>query len=206
MHLFLDVISPIPEFSVFNENKIILSRKIIQSEEEKLSDSIIPRFLEIEKNLNLLKNLDSIIVTTGPGSYTSLRVGISFVSGLHFSKNIKIAGISSQDLLSFKLEETSNYNSAFYIISANKQEFFCGKLFNKDFSYIKLEKNSLDNNIFKKIDLLYYNFRKISIPELEIKQQKYLIKENILKNLNKIKYNNTNVLKPIYISNNKILN
>ena len=44
MNLLLDVISPIPEFSVINDNKIILSRRIVKSEEKKLSDSIIPAY------------------------------------------------------------------------------------------------------------------------------------------------------------------
>ena len=51
MHLFLDIISPIPEFTVIDDNKIILSRSITQSEGDKLSDSIIPAFLDIEKTL-----------------------------------------------------------------------------------------------------------------------------------------------------------
>ena len=77
MNLFLDVISPIPEFTVINDNKIILSRRIVKSEENKLSDSIIPVYKKIDKALNLTRNLTSLIVTKGPGSYTSLRIGIS---------------------------------------------------------------------------------------------------------------------------------
>ena len=81
MNLFLDVISPIPEFTVINNNKIILSRRIVKSEENKLSDSIIPVYKKIDKALNLTRNLTSLIVTKGPGSYTSLRIGISFILG-----------------------------------------------------------------------------------------------------------------------------
>ena len=69
MNLFLDVISPIPEFSVINDNKIILSRRIVKSEENKLSDYIIPAYKKIDNELNLTKNLKSLIVTKGPGSY-----------------------------------------------------------------------------------------------------------------------------------------
>ena len=107
MNLLLDVISPIPEFSVINDNKIILSYKIVNSEENKLSDSIIPAYQKIDKAINLTKNLTSLIVTTGPGSYTSLRVGISFILGLHFSKEIKISGVSGKDLLNFEIYKNS---------------------------------------------------------------------------------------------------
>ena len=92
MNLLLDTISPIPEFSVINDNKIILSSKIVKSEENKLSDYIIPAYLKIDKVLNLTKHLKSLIVTKGPGSYTSLRIGISFLLGLHFSKEVKSCG------------------------------------------------------------------------------------------------------------------
>ena len=111
MNLFLDVISPIPEFTVINDNKIILSRRIVKSEENKLSDSIIPVYKKIDKALNLTRNLPSLIVTKGPGSYTSLRIGISFILGLHFSKEIKIAGVSSEDLLNFEINELDLYGS-----------------------------------------------------------------------------------------------
>ena len=103
MNLLLDVISPIPEFSVINDNKIILSSKIVKSAENKLSDSIIPAYQKIDKALNLTRYLTSLIVTTGPGSYTSLRIGISFILGLHFSKEIKISGVSGEDLLDFEI-------------------------------------------------------------------------------------------------------
>ena len=41
MNLFLDLISPIPEFTVLDDKKIIFSRSIIQSERSKLSENII---------------------------------------------------------------------------------------------------------------------------------------------------------------------
>jgi hypothetical protein len=59
MNLLLDVMSPIPEFSVFDENKIIISIKLPQTQEKKLSDTIIPSYIKINKDLNLQKNLQS---------------------------------------------------------------------------------------------------------------------------------------------------
>ena len=60
MLLFLDVISPIPEFCVIDDNKIILQQKITQSETDKLSDNIIQSYIQIDKQLNLTKNLKKI--------------------------------------------------------------------------------------------------------------------------------------------------
>ena len=207
MNLFLDVISPIPEFSVINDNKIILSRKIVKSEENKLSDSIIPAYQKIDKILNLTKNLKSLIVTKGPGSYTSLRIGISFLLGLHFSKEVKIAGVSSEDLLCFEISNNPKLNYGIYIVSSNNQEFVCYKLLNQKFKYIKLENNNLNNyKELKQIEIFYYNHKPLNISLQNCRQIKYLIKENILRNFNKLQFNNFDILRPVYISNNQIIN
>ena len=207
MNLFLDVISPIPEFSVINDNKIILSRRIVKSEENKLSDYIIPAYKKIDNELNLTKNLKSLIVTKGPGSYTSLRIGISFILGLHFSKKIKIAGVSSEDLLNFEISNNPKMNYGTYLVSANNQEFVCYKLFKQNFRYIKLENKNLNNHEeLKQIEIFYYNYQPLNISLQQCKQIKYLIKENILRNFFKLQFNNFDILRPIYISNNQTLN
>ena len=207
MNLLLDVISPIPEFSVINDNKIILSSKIVKSEENKLSDSIIPVYQKIDKALNLTRHLTSLIVTTGPGSYTSLRIGIAFILGLHFSKEIKISGVSGENLLNFEINNNPKLNYGIYIVSSNNQEFVCYKLFNQKFKYIKLENNNLNNyKELKQIEIFYYNHKPLNISLQNCRQIKYLIKENILKNFFKLQFNNFDILQPVYISNNQILN
>jgi len=206
MNLFLDVISPIPEFTVINDNKIILSSRIVKSEENKLSDYIIPVYQKIDKTLNLSRNLTSLIVTKGPGSYTSLRIGISFMLGLHFSKKIKIAAISTEDLLNFEISNNPKLNYGIYFVSANNQKFVCYKLFNQKFKYIKLEKNNLNNHKeLKTIEIFYYNHKPLNISLQNCIQIKYLIKENIIKNFFKLQFNNFDILRPVYISNNRIL-
>ena len=101
MLLFLDIISPIPEFCVFDDNKIILQQKITETETDKLSDNIIQSYIEIDKRFNLTKNLTKISTTIGPGSYTSLRVGSAFMSGLMISRDIPYYPLSIEDILKF---------------------------------------------------------------------------------------------------------
>ena len=45
MFLFLDVVSPIPEFHLINDKKVIVSTKITENVDEKLSDTIIPKYI-----------------------------------------------------------------------------------------------------------------------------------------------------------------
>ena len=134
MNLLLDVISPIPEFSVIYENKIIVSSQILQSEEEKLSDTIIPCYLKINKKLNISKKLQSVIVTTGPGSYTSLRVGISFILGLYLSKNIKIA------VFSFVIFVSSLYDSSLKS-SVSTPQGICVLIKQKEYLWEKIQED-----------------------------------------------------------------
>ena len=57
MLLFLDVISPIPEFFIIEENKLIFREKIITNQSEKLSDHIFDKYMQINEKLNLTKYL-----------------------------------------------------------------------------------------------------------------------------------------------------
>ena len=65
-----------------------------------LSSSIIPAIDGILKKSGLaVKDLDGFAVGLGPGSFTSLRVGLSTVKGLAFAAGKPIVGISSLDVL-----------------------------------------------------------------------------------------------------------
>ena len=118
MLLFLDIISSIPEFCVIDDNKVILQQKITQDETDRLSDNIIQSYIEIDKRLNLTKNLKKISTTVGPGSYTSLRVGSAFISGLMISRKIPYCPLSIEYILNFNSKKHSKkkYRNFYNII------------------------------------------------------------------------------------------
>ena len=62
MLLFLDVISPIPEIYVIEDNKVIFQRKILKNESDKMSDYIIENYSDINNKLKLTKNLKKIAI------------------------------------------------------------------------------------------------------------------------------------------------
>jgi len=203
MLLFLDVISPIPEFCVIDDNKIILQKKIIQNETDRLSDNIIQSYIEIDKRLNLTQNLKKISTTIGPGSYTSLRVGSAFISGLLISRKIPYYPLSIEDILIFNSKISSKKNLGVFITSSNNQQFLCYK--NKDnlIEYNKIENNKY--SIPKHIELILFN--KIKIKEInELEQMKFSFFEEFYKNYNNLIFKKNIIIKPIYISNNQLLN
>ena len=212
MILFLDTVSSLPEFSIIEDNKIIYSEKILKNFEEKMSDCIIPCYIGLEKKYTLDSNLKSIIVNTGPGSYTALRVGIAFLLGLSVSRNIFLKGVSCTDLFKHQIKSQDVISTAILINSSNNQKFIC--IYNeikKDYNVHKIEKNinflSLSKNPIKKIltneninfkDLTY--LKNINNNKIDFN---YLVVKNLIKILNIPKQN---IIEPIYISNNKILN
>ena len=203
MLLFLDIISPIPEFCVFDDNKIILQQKITQSETDKLSDNIIQSYLEIDKRLNLTKNLTKISTTIGPGSYTSLRVGSAFMSGLMISRDIPYYPLSIEDILKFNSIKYSRRNLAVFVNSSNKQKFLCYKTKDNEINYDKIENNKY--SIPQHIDLILFNNSKIN-ENNEIEQMKFSFFEDFYNNYNNLTFKKNIIIKPIYISNNQLLN
>ena len=203
MLLFLDVISPIPEFCVIDDNKVILKEKIIQNETDRLSDNIIQSYIAIDKRLNLTQNLKKISTTIGPGSYTSLRVGSAFVSGLMISRKISYYPLSIDDILNFNSKKYYKKNLGVFITSSNDQQFLCYK--NKDnvMEYNKIENNKC--SIPKHIELILFNKTKIN-KDSKLGQIQFSFFEEFYKNYNNLTFKKNITIKPIYISNNQLLN
>ena len=209
MILFLDTVSPLPEFSLIGDNKIIFSKKIINNHHEKMSDYLIKSYTDLEKKFSLDQKLENLIINIGPGSYTSLRIGIAFFSGLSMSYQIDLKGIPCVDFYKYVISKNDLLFTGIYIHSANNQKFIC--IYDEKKEYYNIHKiesfNEIENFKIKKI---------ISNTELNknnsnffksIKYQSISFKEIIIKNLNAImKLENSKIIEPIYISNNKILN
>tara|TARA_B110000116_G_C16793421_1_gene565183 strand:+ start:1738 stop:2382 length:645 start_codon:yes stop_codon:yes gene_type:complete len=214
MILFLDTISSLPEFCLIEDKKIVYSKKILPNQNDKMSDLLIPSYLELEKDFNLNSKLKLLITNTGPGSYTALRIGIAFFASLSLSKNISLIGISCIDLFRFIIPDEELYTSGIMISSSNDQNFIC--IFNKNknrFIINKIEKNltlpkqdiylSMLKKVYTNENLNEENKgifldKKINVLTFsEIVNMKIEKIENLKKN---------DIIKPIYYSNNKILN
>tara|TARA_B100001029_G_scaffold177582_1_gene182527 strand:- start:904 stop:1509 length:606 start_codon:yes stop_codon:yes gene_type:complete len=79
---------------------IWFDQKLISIKEEignKIHSEKLPKFVKnVLKESNLeLKDLDAIAVSTGPGSYTGLRIGMSFAKGLAFGSKIQLLPIDT---------------------------------------------------------------------------------------------------------------
>ena len=201
MFLLLDVASPIPEFHLINDKKIIDSIKIIDNNDQKLSDLLIPTYLEIDTSYKLSKNLEKLIITIGPGSYTALRVGASFIAGLSQSMILPVAVVSTLTIHNH-LSEPSNH-IGIYFESSNKQKFFSYK---KNYQFIH---NKIDNISYvmpKSVSKVLYNLTLPDFINNKTQSEIFSIKDNVIENLDKLEFDKNLIIRPIYISNNTILN
>ena len=209
MILFLDTVSPLPEFSLIGDNKIIFSKKIINNHHEKMSDYLIKSYTDLEKKFSLDQKLENLIINIGPGSYTSLRIGIAFFSGLSLSYQIGLKGIPCVDFYKYIISKDDLLFTGIYINSANNQKFIC--IYDQKKEYYNIHKiesfNEIENFKIKKIISNTELNNNNPNPFKNIKYQSISFKEIIIKNLDAIMgLESPKIIEPIYISNNKILN
>ena len=201
MFLLVDVASPIPEFHLIDDKKIIDSIKITDNNDQKLSDFLIPTYLSINTAYKLSKNLKKLIITIGPGSYTALRVGASFIAGLSQSMSLPVSVVSTLTIYNH-LTEPRNHIGV-YFESSNKQKFFS---YQKNYQFIHEKIDNMSYLVPKSVSKVIYN---LTLPDFindNIQSEIFSIKNNVIKNLDKLEFDKDLIIKPIYISNNTILN
>lgn len=93
--------------AVSEDLKVMASKDIILK--NVLSDSIVPSINAILKKAKVrLSGIDGFAIGLGPGSFTSLRVGLSTVKGLAFALQKPVVGISSLDTLALNVQERNH--------------------------------------------------------------------------------------------------
>ena len=161
----------------------------------------------LEKSQLDINNIENLIVTNGPGNFTSIRVGVSFALGIAKGISAPLYSLSSLEFLSFFDESTKFSDKKFIaLIPSRGSEFFLQVFDNlgKNLSDIKKkEKKEIENcfspsefvivkSVFHKSDfefkknyeILEKDFEEVSI----ILASKIKKKNNKLRELNDINY------------------
>lgn len=101
MILLIDTSQDKTAVALGREEKII-SKKVWLAQYRQ-SETLLPAIDQLfKKNKLALKDLTGIIVNSGPGSYTGLRVGVATANTLSFGLRIPIVGIKNK---AFKIKE-----------------------------------------------------------------------------------------------------
>ena len=162
-------------------------------------------FDTIDKSGVSLKDIKNIIVTNGPGNYTSIRVGVSFALGVAKGISLPLYSISSLELLSIFSNKEISIDKKFISIMPSRAEEFFVQAFdnngNKITNILKTRKNELEkkfspeeyfavvNSLQKEIihldsfDLIARSFKDMSL-DLMFSLEKKKIKLNKLKDIN----------------------
>tara|TARA_Y100001970_G_scaffold77951_1_gene99184 strand:+ start:2312 stop:2989 length:678 start_codon:yes stop_codon:yes gene_type:complete len=117
---------------------------------ETITSVTLETFKKAKKDL---KDISNLIVTNGPGNFTSIRVGVSFALGIAKGLSLPLYSISSLDLLSiFENEKFIKNKSYICIMPSRGNEFFI-KVFEKNSDsasgILKIKKADLENQFSK---------------------------------------------------------
>ena len=162
-------------------------------------------FDAIDKSGVSLKDINNIIVTNGPGNFTSIRVGVSFALGVAKGISLPLYSLSSLELLSIFSNKEISIDKKFISIMPSRAEEFFVQAFdnngNKITNILKTTKNELEkkfspeeyfaviNSLQKEIihldsfDLIARSFKDMSL-DLMFSLEKKKIKLNKLKDIN----------------------
>ena len=89
--LYIDTSDKEAILRVYQDNKIVSELK--WKSYQKLSETLSNKYSNILQNVGISQdNLKGICVFLGPGSFTGLRIGISFANGLSYGLGIPIYG------------------------------------------------------------------------------------------------------------------
>ena len=92
------------------------------------SESLVPLMLGLcERNSLSFKDLDLLVCTNGPGSFTGLRIGMSALKGISLASGIPLCSVSTMDAL---FGCVSYFSGAIIpVIDARKKRFYTALFF-----------------------------------------------------------------------------
>lgn len=141
-----------PEELVIETEGNIFLHKFSETEKPAENLAKVTSAIFSENNLKV-DNLDFVIVTTGPGSFTGLRVGIAYAKSLvQFNKNIKLIGLNLLQVAKWKFGKDS------YLDARNNRSFILenDKLVVKNNAEIAEFEDFVNANTLNAKDLIDY--------------------------------------------------
>ena len=176
-----------------NSEKIITSTEKVISSHTQLLASFVDKI--INKNNFSIKELDHIILSIGPGSYSGLRTASSFAKGLAYAIDKNIVAINTIEALNFVINDINEYYIALYSHKdyVYYQKFCDGQAIDKQYCD---KVSNLD-----KIKFYGYGLENFSdINSVEIKPSSVNLIKYILENKDLLIERNISEITPIYLT------
>ncbi|MDR2841163.1 MAG: tRNA (adenosine(37)-N6)-threonylcarbamoyltransferase complex dimerization subunit type 1 TsaB [Paludibacter sp.] len=112
----------------------------------------------IQEAIDFLKTtqekISAVAVSSGPGSYTGLRIGVSTAKGLCYALDIPLIAVNTLEIIAKKVIDNSNYTENILfcpMIDARRMEVYTA-LFSRQLDYIEpISSTIIDENSFSEI-------------------------------------------------------
>ncbi len=145
---------------------LLKDKEIVDQKHEINDKSLSTNFTVWVKELldrnNLKPNdIDTIFVAIGPGSFTGIRVGVTFAKVLAWSLKKKVVPISSLELIA----STSNSEIIVPLIDARRNYVFAG-IYDKELNSLMEDKYILLNDLLEELKK-YDNVQFVSLDKFE---------------------------------------
>jgi tRNA threonylcarbamoyladenosine biosynthesis protein TsaB len=123
IYLSIETCFSMASISIFKNGSIYTKTNQIPSSQ---SDSLSNMVQNLLEELNIKANqIHSVIANKGPGSFTGVRVGLSFIEGFCFDKNIKKLYLSSFGAILGNLNTTiKSDKNVLVVLKAMKDTFY----------------------------------------------------------------------------------
>ena len=117
----LDTTSHSGSVSLTDENKIL--GECLFNVGPRHSENVVSSLDWLLSTLNIEKqSIEAVAVSIGPGSFTSLRVGVTIAKSLAYTMNISIVGVSSLEVLALNIPRT--YRDICTVMDAKREEVY----------------------------------------------------------------------------------
>ena len=182
---------------------LMKGKKFTELHSEKINDTanslpLLSKKVIKEAQLNF-EDLDAICISAGPGSFTGLRVGMSYAKGIAMALDIPIIPVSTFD----SIIENQNIQKLSTLIYSHGNTFYIC-----DYSLVdgNLEKSNEPKSILKEDVLklsqnIFFNGPLNVFEELESQNLKIKFKKLSVKNIIKIAQKNFKLLKTKSLDN-----
>jgi tRNA threonylcarbamoyladenosine biosynthesis protein TsaB len=119
--LAVDSATPVAGVALINEDKLI--REDFVNYKKTHSETLMPMINKVLSDCDCsIQDVSALAVTTGPGSFTGLRIGLATIKGLCLSSGKPVIGISTLDVIAHNIA----YSEALVcpLLDARKQEVY----------------------------------------------------------------------------------
>ncbi len=122
--LFIDTVTPRNRIGILREKEILYQHAWLANQNE--AEMLLPTIQNsLEKSGHKLKDITHILAVTGPGRFTSTRVGITIANTIAYGLQVPIAGIHRLELLALPFLTTSDTSSPVNLyLESEKSDFY----------------------------------------------------------------------------------